>query len=197
MSNEYRGAEVGPDAVATDAAEVAALIADVQAGTEAMTGPDIALQPLLSYAHALTLFKARDYLGAQRTAYAAAVACRERLWIRSSLCLDISSTAGLAEVTAELTTQNPDRMALPVEEPISSRQHGVEYTEARCRVILVGDIGDDGAFTNVRVADEAPAGVCRQMALSYATSRRYRPIAQAQPGRRRQDIILRFVLTSP
>lgn len=194
---EYRSTEVTRDNVLVDAREVAQAIAGLSAEAEGFEGQDAALAPLLLYAQAKVLWVGQDYLNAERVAKAGFDACVTRLWHSASLCLDLGMDGGLAALLGELTAANPEQMALPPEPPLSSRNFGTEYTETRCRVIIVGDADDAGQFVNARVVYDNPPGVCRAMALRYANARSYRPIASAITGARRQNIVIRFVLTSP
>jgi|CXWL01.1.fsa_nt_gi hypothetical protein len=194
---EYRNAAVAPDALIADARLTADAIAPLHAIAADLTGNDRALRPLLLNAHASALTAARDWDAAQAAATAGESACYDMLWQGSVLCLDLGSNAAYAGLMKQLFADDPVGMTLPVEQPVSARMYGETPAETWCRAIIVGDVSDTGEFTNVRVAYENPRGACRNMALGYATARRYRPIAEAQPGTRRRNIVLRFALTAP
>ena len=194
---EYRSAAVSREDIISDARDMAQRIEPLVAEVDALTGQDVALKPLLLYGRAIALMVASDYATALTAANEGYTSCIEGLWRTASLCLDLGLAAGTAKVLGELVAANPERMRLPAETPLSSRQRGEEYTEARCRVIVVGDVSDAGEFIDPRIVYENPIGACSNMALRYATARNYRPISQAQLGARRQDILIRFVLTSP
>jgi hypothetical protein len=194
---EYYASEVSREQVIADAREVALLLEGVTTETDDLSGQDAALTPLLLYAQTKTLWVARDYEGGQHAGQRGYESCVTRLWASASICLDLGLEAAFSGLLYSLTTADPAMMELPPEPPLSSRERGVEYTEARCRVLIVGDIDDAGGFVNVRTPYENPSRVCRSMALSYAAARNYRPVAQAVGGMRRQNIIIRFVLTSP
>jgi len=194
---EYRNATIAPDDLALDARRTADAIAALHAAAAELTGNDRALGPLLLNANALALTVAGDFEAAHRTAAAGESACAELLWEGSVLCLDLGLNAAYANLMEQLSAEDSTGIALPPETPISARNYGESRVETWCRAIIVGDISDEGDFVNARVAYENPNGVCRNMALDYATARRYRGIAEAQPGTRRRNIVLRFVLTAP
>jgi hypothetical protein len=194
---EYYASEVSREQVIADAREVASLLEGLIAETDNLSGHDAALTPLLLYAQTKALWIARDYESAQRAGQRGFESCVDRLWASASICLDLGLEAALSELLYNLATAEPAMMELPPEPPLSSRARGVEYTEARCRVLVVGDIDNSGEFVNVRTPYENPSRVCRSMALGYAAARNYRPVEEAVPGTRRRNIIIRFVLTSP
>lgn len=194
---EYYASEVSREQVTADAREVALLLEGLTTETENLSGQDAALGPLLLYAQTKALWIAGDYEGGHRAGQTGYESCVTRLWASASICLDLGLEAALSRLLYNLVAANPAMMELPPEPPLSSRERGVEYTEARCRVLIVGDIDDAGRFVNVRTPYENPSNVCRSMALGYAAARNYRPVAQALAGTRRQNIIIRFVLTSP
>ncbi len=196
-SYEYRNATIAPDDLALDARRTADALETLHAATLQLTGNDRALQPLISNARAVALTIARDFGTAHAVASAGATGCEEQLWRGSILCLDLGLNAAYADVMNLLAAQDPEGMALPPELPVSARTYGESVIETWCRAIIVGDISDEGEFVNARVAYENPRHVCRTMALSYAAARHYRPLAEAQPGTRRNNIVLRFVLTAP
>jgi hypothetical protein len=194
---EYVAADLSVEAVMADAREVGQLLDGLSAEAENLTGQDAALLPLLLYAQTRIAWVARDFAGGQRAGQAGYDACVARLWASAGLCLDLGLEGAFAGVLNDLSTANPDLMRLPAEPSVASRDRGSEITEARCRAIVVGDVDDAGRFVNARVVYENPNYVCGAMALRYANARSYRPIEQAMAGRRRQNLIIRFVLTAP
>ncbi len=193
---EYLAAPPPLGAVATDAREMAQRLAELVPAVQDLEGADAALKPLLLYARATALMMASEFPEAETVAHDASLSCDERVWANASLCLDAGMAFGYARVMRELRASDPELMALPAERSRSGNR-AEQITEARCRVVLVGDISDAGALVNTRISYENPAGICRRMAVGYATARAYAPIAEAQPGMRRRNIIIRFVLTSP
>jgi hypothetical protein len=194
---EYRNAMLAPQELALDARRAADALAPLHAAAADLTGNDRALQPLLLNAHALALIVAGDFAAAHSAASVGEPACDDALWKGATLCLDLGLNAGYANLMRELFAEDPAGMALRPETPVSARMFGESSVETWCRAIIVGDISDAGEFVNARVAYENPDGVCRAMALRYAAARSYRPLAEAQPGARRRNIVIRFVLTAP
>lgn len=194
---EYRNATIAPDELALDAKQTADALGPLLDNATALTGNDRALQLLLLNARIVALTVARDFEAASDTVATNAANCEEMLWNGSVLCLDLHLNAAYAGVMRQLVAEDPQGMALPPEAPISSRQYGQSPIETWCRAIIIGDVSDEGEFVNAQVAYENPRNVCRSMALNYATARRYRPVVDAQPGARRTNIVLRFVLTAP
>jgi len=196
-SYEYRNATMSPDEIAADARRTAEAFAPLHTAAADLAANDRALGPLLLHAHALALIVANDLDAAQTAATAGEQSCGEVLWPGSTLCLDLGLNAAYANLMTKLRAENPALMAVPPEQPVSARYYGESSIETWCRAIIVGDISDEGEFVNARVVYENPSGGCQSMALSYATARRYRPIAEAQPNFRRRNIVIRFVLTAP
>lgn len=180
----------------SESAALALLIAPLRAEAEGLEGADTALAPLLAYAHATLLQQARQLADASRVYGEGRDMCFARLWRTADLCMELDYLGVLAGHQAQDEIDFPELAGLPYPPKLAGRMRGVAYTEERCRVITVGDINDAGVLADLRVIYRLGPPSCLNISNEYISTLRYPPIAQAQPGQRRQGIIVNFQLRS-
>lgn len=179
-----------------ESAEIALRVEPLRAETANLSGRDAALAPLMAYAHARQLQQARQRLAAARVYGEGDELCTARLWASSDLCMELDYLGVLAAHLAQDEIDHPELANLPYPRKLQGQMRGVAYTEDRCRVITVGDINDMGALDNLRVIYRIGPSSCLQISNEYVETLRYPPVGDANPGERRQGIVVNFQLRS-
>lgn len=181
------------DAIAEEAIALSPKLAQL-ANAPALDGADASLKSLLDFAYGRALYFANEHVHAAEVLRAALDECRTNVWPDSDLCAEMAMAEAEARVSAAFPAANPERMRLRPETPLAARQTGDETGDQNCRAVIVGDIADDGAFTNITIPYAYPADRCTNMAMRYAAQRKYLPAAESDATHRRQNIVIRLVL---
>ena len=175
-----------------EAAAVAARLAPLTPEVENLSGRDSSLYPMLLHVRGEALRLANDVDGAQPILDAGAGACVQRIWTTADLCLDLAYAAAQATLMIEDRATHPELVDLMMPLAIVRPPHGNISPRTPCTALIIGDIDEAGALTNVRIGFQTPGNVCETFALDYATQLRYVPAADLKDQERRTDVFVRL-----
>lgn len=186
--------QIDPERMQAEAAEMALRIEPLISEAHELGGRDAAVAPMLAYAHGMALHRAEQFSEALATFEAGASLCEQRLWPMAGLCLDMGRQTAEERYLIADRDAHPERANLTMPRPIGQPRAPTYAYEEPCTALLVGDIDDLGALTNIRIEYARPANRCRSYAAQYAAGLRYAPIANANPNQRRSDVLVRITV---
>jgi len=190
---EYDDVQITPDVARQHVRDMVALLKPMLPNILRAEGPERAVHSLVAHEIIGLLKRLDDFDGAREIAREAALTCRELLWSRSALCMDISMLESISEESQAIIALYPDRLKrmqrLPVVVKGSLQAESALLENRSCRVVVRFDLDPAGAVINVRIVHSEPLGFCDALAIQMVSRLQYEPLTGSPSETIRTDLL--------